>query len=220
MADRRRRTPGVLVTTLGVVSLIFVTGVRALEPINPKAGHVERWNWFFEAVYDLHQRVTAGRKLREERSMGGYMRLPGFYEEVRYFDAANGRLLSLIQWEREKPDRVHFIDVYVYDAAGRLVRDYGVAFLPNSRTAPQQTFINLHAYNNGLTAFRQFDATDNRIYETCKGTYEGRKIDLKVWERDLIGLDEDAVNVFELPEYKACFAGLPETSAGEYLTPQ
>jgi len=204
---------------LGLAMLLCAASARALEPINPRAGHVERWNWFFEAVYDLHKRVTAGRKLREERSVGGYMRMPGFYEEVRYIDAASGRLLSLIQWEREKPELVHFINVFVYDDAGRLARDYGVAFLPTSRTAPQQTFINLHAHNGALSAFRQFDATDNRIYETCKGTYEGRKVDLKVWERDLLGLAEDAVDVFSAPEYKACFDGLPEASAGEYLTP-
>jgi len=208
-----------LAISIGVILQVAAVAAPAVEPINPKASHVERWNWFAEAVYELHQRTLAGHEVREERRVGGYMRLPQFYEEVRYFDADTGRELSLIQWERETPGRIHFINVFVYGEDGRLARDYGAAFLPNSRTAPQQTFINFHARNGELVAFRQFDATDNRIYEQCEGTFEGRPVDIRVWERDLMGLSEQSDDVFERTEYKACFAGLPEASAGEYLTP-
>ncbi len=208
-----------LALSFGPASAHGATDVT-IEPIDPNADHVQRWNWFARAVYALHKKWIAGRHIQTETRIGGYYREPKFYREVKYYDKNTGRLVSIIQWERERPDRIHWIEVYIYDDKGRVTRDFSAAFLPHSRTAPQSTFINLHAYNGGLHAFRQFDATDNRTYEYCKGTYQGKPLEISLWETDIIELEGEPGTIMTTPEYEACFAGLPVESAGKYLTPQ
>lgn len=195
---------------------------QSVPPVAPNAGHVERWNRFADAVYALHQKITAARRITTEERIGGYYRWPKFYREVKYRDADSGRLLSIIQWERERPERIHWIEVYVYDERGRVVRDYSAAYLPFSRTAPQQTIITFYAYNHGgrLRAYRQFDATDNRIYEFCEGTYRGEPVRIDLWELDIIEETGKPGGVMTTEAYRACFEGLPVESAGKYLTPQ
>jgi hypothetical protein len=185
----------------------------------PQLTHEQRWNLFVEKLYALHQKRLQGAKTREETRNGGYYRLPNFYREVSYYDGADGRLLSRIQWEREHPDRVHSIEVYVYDDRGRVARDYGALFLPHSRNAPMQTLINLHAYNHKLHAFRQFDASGNRIYEYCQGDFSGKPVELEVHEDLLIELEGVDGGIMATPVYRACFKGLGMT-AGVYLDPQ
>jgi len=206
-----------------VLLLMSTTAAAPLPdpgPINPKADHVERWNWFVRAVYALHTKLTAGRGIRTEERTGGYAGKPGFYREVAYFDKDTGRLISRLQWESKKPDLLHSIEVYIYDDKGRVRRDYGAWFLTHSRTAPQATVINLHAYNDGLTALRQFDATDNRLYEICKGKYKGKPVDIELWEDEIIRLTGEPDTVMTSKAYAACFRGLPAKSAGRFLTPQ
>jgi hypothetical protein len=204
-----------------VVAALALPAARAeVPPIDPNAGHTERWNWFADAVLALHQQRIAGREIRTETRTGGYAHRPDFYTETKYYDADSGRLLSIVQREREHPDRVHWIEVYSYDDSGRVVRDFSAAYLPTSRSQPQQTLINLHAYNGELHAFRQFDATDNLIYEFCEGAVDGRPVRIQLFEQDLIELSGEPDTVMTSPAYEACFAGLPADSAGAYLTPQ
>jgi hypothetical protein len=180
---------------------------------------VRQWNAFADSLYRLHKQQTAGRQIRETEQIGGYARLEGFYREVSYHDAASGRLLSRIQWERDNPERIHTIEVYVYDDRGRLVRDYMAWYLPNFRNAPRQTTINLHHYDGELHGWRQFDASDNRIYERCSRLPDG-KVVLELWGEDRIShAEENPRGVMNSPEYRRCFGGLQKT-AGRYLMPQ
>ena len=179
--------------------------------------HVRRWNAFADAVVALHERQVRAHRVRTEESVGGYAGMPDFYREVRYYDADSGRLLSKVQYEREG-GAVHAIEVYVYGDGGRVVRDYAAAFLPGFRNAPVQTLVNLHHYNGGLHAFRQFDASGVRIYEACEGTWQGRPVSLRLFEDDLHDTEGDGARVMASAEYRACFEGLP-LEAGPYLRP-
>jgi len=209
---------GILVLAMG--QLVSAQELPAVEPINPKADHIERWNWFARAVYALHAKLVAEHAVRTTERIGGYAHEPGFYREIEFIDKETGQLISRVQWETAHPDRLHSIEVYVRDRAGRPIRDYGVWYLTSSRSAPQATVINLFAYHDGLTAFRQFDATDNRLYEMCEGTYKGKSVNIELWELDILRLAGEPDTVMRTPAYAACFRGLPEKSAGRYLTPQ
>ena len=206
--------------TLLFVLMTTILQADEVRPINPQADHVERWNWFVDAVYALHKKQVKGRTVKTEERTGGYYREPEFFREQKFTDAKSGQHISTIQWERAHPDRIHAIEVYVRDGQGRVVRDYSALFLTHSRNAPQQTLINLYAYNDGLQAFRQFDATDNRTYERCRGTYQGRKVSLEYDEMQLLEYEDQPQGPLSAPLYKACFRGLPAKSAGKYLTPQ
>ena len=217
---RQRMISRDLIAGLLLLSFSALPQARELEPINPKAGHVERWNWFARAVYALHEKQIKGRKITTTITIGGYKRNPDFYKEIRYKDANTDRLVSIIQWERKHPKRIHWIETYVYDDRGRLSRDFSAAFLTTSRHAPQQTIINLYSYNGKLRAFRQFDATDNRIYESCAGSYKGKVVDISLWEIDILNMEGEPDAIMTTPAYIACFKDLPIQSAGKYLTPQ
>lgn len=179
---------------------------------------VRQWNAFADSLYRLHKQQTEGRQIREAEQIGGYARLEGFYREVSYFDAASGRLLSRIQWERENPERIHTIEVFVYDDQGRVARDYMAWYLPHFRNAPRQTTINLHHYDGELHGWRQFDASDNRIYERCS-RQPGDKVLIELRGEDRIGHAEENPRIVNSREYRRCFGGLQKT-AGRYLMPQ
>ncbi len=183
----------------------------------------ERWNLFVKNLYILHQRQLNGRKIRTTSRIDGYARDLKYYREVSYYDSANNRLLSRIQWERTKPSNIHVIDVFIYDKKGRVIRDYTAAFLPYRRAAPIQTLINIHSYHRQLHAYRQFDASGFLINERCQGRYRGRTVDIDLDEDDLIEAEEAQKqkqdNILDKADYKACFRRLPKV-AGSYLTPQ
>lgn len=208
----------ICVTVLGLIAVPALAD--RMQPVLPQNDNVQRMNRFMQELYGLHQKLIDGLKVRTTSQIGGYARQPKFYKEVRYYDAASGRLLSKIEWETAHPDRIHSIEVYVYDDRNRVVRDFAGWYLPQARNAPRDTFINLHAYNDGLHAYRQFDALDNRTYEFCEGSYQGRPASLALWEQDIIDALDEPKSVMTTALYKACFAGLPVTSAGKYLTPQ
>lgn len=168
--------------------------------------HVRTWNDFADACVALHKQQIANAKVREETRVGGYVNTPEFYVEHTYFDADTGAMLSRMQWEKDHPERLHACEVYVRDQQGRVVRDYAAAFLPTGRNAPVQTLINLHVYNDGLHAFRQFDATGDRIYEYCEGKWNGKPVQLRLFEEDIYGNSP----LTSSPEYGACFQGMPK----------
>ena len=182
--------------------------------------HVRTWNRFADDLYRLHQQRVSGREIRTEESFGGYggtVGDPEFYREVEYFDRATGRLLSRIQWERQNPDTIHVIEVFVHDSKGRVVRDYLAAYLPEFRNAPIQTLINLHGYDDQLHGFRQFDASGNRIYEQCRGEYLGTSVFISLDEDRLPPYGDDP-DLFESGPYLACFEYVP-IQAGPYVNP-
>lgn len=207
-----------------VAGMVFSGGnVMARDEV--RAGAVETdqvtvWNRFADRLMALHRRQLAGRKIRETEEFGGYANMPRFYREVSYFDSDTGRLLSRIQWETDNPERVHSVEVSVYDAKGRLARDYMAWYLPKFRNAPRATTINLYYYGRGVRGWRQFDASDNRIYERCNG-WDGDKVG-----DTLLELDEDALanalsdrkGVMTGELYARCFGDL-RPSAGPYLNP-
>jgi hypothetical protein len=179
---------------------------------------VQRLNGFVDKLHHLHQQQLQGRKIRETEQFGGYARLPEFYREVSYFDADSGRLLSRVQWERENPDRIHSIEVYVYDGRGRLARDYMAWYLPHYRNAPRQTAVNLHHYEGDLHGWRQFDGVGVRTYEKCTRV-PGEKLVFELAEERIEQAEETPGSVAHTRDYKRCFGGLEKT-AGRYLTPQ
>lgn len=206
------------------LSVLLVLGpasaAKPVPPLDPDADHVTRWNWFADALYALHEKQLAAHRIKTVEHIDGYYRDPEFYHETRYIDAVSGRLLSVVQRERAEPENIHSIEIYVHDKQGRVIRDYSVLFLPHSRSAPQHTLINLHSYHGELHAFRQFDATDNRLYEFCQGRYQGKAVEIRLDEFDVIELQGRHGTIFDTPAYRACFQGLPVESAGNYLTPQ
>jgi hypothetical protein len=181
--------------------------------------HVKSWNAFSEQILELHKKQTKGKRIQETAVSGGYRDDPDFYREVTYTDQDTGKVLSIIQWEIENSNVVHSIEAFVYDDKGRVIRDYMAAYLPGQRNAPVQTLINLHHYNGGLHAYRQFDVSKDVIYEYCSGEFKGQQQELRLFEDDLAATDYDARQLLKSPLYKACFGGL-QAEIGKYINPQ
>ncbi len=175
---------------------------------------VREWNVFVERLISVHEHFIKTHKIRTEESTGGYRGLPNFYREVSFYDQESGRLLSRIQYEQAKPELVHSIEIFFYRSDGRLTRDYSARYLPGFRNAPIQTLVNLHGYDAGLSAYRQFDASGAWIYEQCRGTWFGMDVEIS----------NDMPEVGTSPtltaseEYVACF-GLVPFRAGAHLDP-
>ena len=208
-----------LVICLLPFSLSNVMAAASGESMKVDDNHVNSWNRFSDKVLELHERQIEGKHIVKTEVPGGYLSNPDFYREVTYKDKNTGRVLSVIQWENANPDKVHSIEVFVYNDDGKVVRDYSASYLPGSRNAPVQTLINLHNYNGGLHAFRQFDVTQDVIYEYCQGEYNGKQHELRLFEEDLVAADYDSRQLLKSPIYKACFNGL-QAHIGKYIKPQ
>lgn len=178
--------------------------------------HVVTWNRFAANIYTLHMQQIAGKETRQTETTGEYGGAAAkgiFYKETSYHDARTGLLLSRIRVDRDKPEILHIAEVFIHDGQGRLVRDFAALYLPWSQNAPMRTMINLHRYKSDLHAYRQFDASGNRIYEQCKGTASGAKVDISLEQQDI------NARTTVTDAYRACFAGVQDT-AGIYLNPQ
>lgn len=178
--------------------------------------HVTSWNRFAGKAYDLHQRQIAGRAVHQTEVAGTYngTAARGYsYKEISYHDARTGLLLSRVRVDRDRPKILHIVEVFLYDEQGRVARDFAALYLPWSQNAPMRTMINVHQYNRDLHAYRQFDASGERVYEQCKGMHAGEKVDISL-EQQEIGPVTTASDA-----YQACFAGVQQT-AGVYLSPQ
>lgn len=208
-----------------VAAVMLHIGLAAADEVRTvsvQEDQVTAWNRFAEGVYQLHHNQLQGRKIEQAEEFGGYRGLPRFYRQVTYRDADSKRVLSRIQWEREQSDRIHSIEVYVYSAEGRLLRDYMAWYLPHRRNAPRATAINLYHYDDGVRGWRQFDASNERTYEKCSEWRDGRE------QRTLIELSEDKLvealaepgkSVVASALYQRCFASLADT-ADRYLEPK
>jgi len=181
--------------------------------------HVDNWNDFAGQLLALHKKQISRYEIKTSEKAGGYADNPDYYNEVTYTDKKTGNVISVVQWEKSNPENVHSMEVYVYDDKGRLTRDYGVGFLPFHRNAPIQTLINIHDYNKDLHAFRQFDGSSDIIYQYCEGRFEGKKVEMRLFEDDLVATDYDARQLLKSPLYKACFDGIRK-QPGKYMQPQ
>ena len=212
------RLSSVVLAVLLSVPAVVVRADTATK-VKPVMTQNERWNLFAKQVYALHKKRIKGRKLRTTTKLDGYRDDLQFYRETNYYDATSGRHLSKVQLERRKPHRLHEVEVYIYSKKGKMVREYIAAFLPVQRAAPIQTLVNLFAHNGKLRAFRQFDASGYLIYESCKGSFRGKTVEIDLDEDDLYDVDTNPAHVAHSAAYKACFNGIPK-KAGLYLHPQ
>jgi hypothetical protein len=174
--------------------------------------HVTSWNRFAGNIYDLHIRQIAGRAIHQTQVVGLYngTAASGYgYQETSYYDAGTGLLLSRVRVDRDRPKIVHIIEVFIYDQQGRVARDFAAIYLPWAQNAPMRTLINVHQFNRELHAYRQFDASGERVYEQCKGMHAGEKVD--------ISLEQQEINARSTASaaYQACFAGVQQI-AGIY----
>lgn len=203
----------VLLLSIYLISISWQASVQASTPgpaaMKSDVHKVKNWNLFAEQLYILHQSQLENRTIRTEAHIGGYATHPQFYEETRYYDAESGVLLSRIQRESRNKETVHLIEVNVYDTKNKLQRDYLAAYLPEHRNAPIQTLINLHAHNNGLHAFRQFDASGDRIYEQCQGKHKGKEVFITLDEDQFSAGPYQRKKILNSQLYKLCFTGIP-----------
>jgi hypothetical protein len=204
----------------GAVLLIAAFSVWAadaqIKQMEIDEDHVTSWNRFAGKVYDLHQRQLADRAIRQTEVAGVYngTAASGYrYIETSYHDARTDLLLSRVRVDRDRPKILHIVEVFLYDEQGRLARDFAAIYLPWSQNAPMRTLINVHQYNRDLHAYRQFDASGERVYEQCKGMHAGAQVD--------ISLEQQEINARSTASdaYQACFAGVQQT-AGVYRSPQ
>lgn len=180
--------------------------------------HARVWNKFADDVLALHKKLTSEIKHTVKKRVGGYFGQEKFYNEEAYYDKKN-RLISRVQWERENPESMHTIEVFVRDKSGRVIRDYAAAYLPTFRNAPTQTLISFHAYNGKLHAFRTFDASGARIVERCTGKLGKQEVNMILDEDEIYEALDGESGRMEQPDYVACFKGIPE-EAGQYVQPQ
>ena len=190
--------------------------VFATEPMKGDNKHTRVWNKFANDSLALHKKLTDGKNFEVKTSIGSYANVKNFYIEKRYFD--NGKLISQVQWEKESPNTLHTIEVFVHNAKGRVVRDFMAAYLPFYHNAPTQTLISFHHYSGKLHAFRSFDATGDKVLERCTGTdIKGQKVNLLLDEDDLFN---DPDEIIGSKEYNNCFDGLKQDKLGKYIIPQ
>jgi len=202
----------------GVFFLILVVSqsVYANQNLQQDNQHVQGWNKFVDDALALHAKLTANKKLDIKNRVGSYATNKDFYIESQYYD--KGRLISQLQWEKDKPKKIHTIEVYVRDNKGRVIRDFMAAYLPQYRNAPIQTLISFHHYNNNLHAFRSFDASGEIVLERCTGTNaQGQVVNLLLDENELFNDNE---GVMESAKYESCFKGLKQNELGKYIIPQ
>ena len=202
----------------GLICLPVMVMANSPSVMQVDQAQVTHWNQFVDDLYLLHQAQLQGKEIRTQSETGGYANYPDFFVETRYYDAATGLLLSRVQRESKHPDLIHLIEVNVYDDKQQLQRDYLAAYLPEHRNAPIQTLINLHAHQQGLHAFRQFDASGERIYEQCQGQFANKSVFISLDEDELVSGPAQRKKILDSPVYQQCFAAIP-MRADEFLQP-
>lgn len=205
-----------LLLSLSVFSTVKAASQK--DAMKEDKAHVQNWNKFAQALHKIHLYYLTKYKTYTTERIGGYASKPKFYKEISYYDSVSKRLLSRIQWVIKHPKRMHTVEIYIYNKNGKLVRDYLAAYLPHFRNAPIQTLINLHASGDRLKAWRQFDASGNRIYEQCKGTFFGHKVNINLTDDEMVALSGSRPEVMNSDSYIECFSGI-SASASPYLNP-
>lgn len=205
---------------LSVLSLATSYASERTDRMREDTVQINTWNNFADSLIAFHKKYISLHKVRITESRGGYSGASSpkgdFYIEKKYFDVDTGLMLSRVKYEIEHPDQVHVMEVFVYDDDNVLQRDYLVAWLPGYRNAPIQTLINFHNTTDDLHAFRQFDASGEKIYEQCYGQYFDQKVDISLEDYDLSGTLQPAI--MHSDQYTACFGVLP-ARVGAYINP-
>lgn len=186
----------------------------AANTLRDNAEHVRRWNGFADQLLRIHRHWLATKPTAKTERVGGYAGRPKSFVEATYKDPATGRMRSRVRWLKDVPMTAQAIEIYFYDAKGRVAQDFAAAYLMEFRNAPVQTLINLHFHDGELHAFRQFDASGNRIYESCRGRHFDDPVDVSLDEGSIPPSPAEVAPAL----YLACFGFLP-TAAGMYLNP-
>jgi hypothetical protein len=205
--------------TITCLTFLFAPNISAAPQVKEDNLHVRSWNQFAQNALKFHRQRIKNLDVNVKEKIGGYSHLPDYYLQKDYF--VDGKLIATVMWERENPEQLHSIEVFIHDKKGRVIRDYIAAYLPHYHNAPTQTLISFHNYNNGLHAFRSFDASGYRIIERCSGSYKGRDVEFILDEDEIaVALDDTYVNkgIMVSEDYKNCFADLQQ-DVGEYITP-
>lgn len=207
-----------MIAAVALFSFVFpiLAASPQIKQMEVDEDQVTTWNRFAAKVYELHKQRLTGRDLRKSETTGEYggvMAKGYFYKETSYHDARSGLLLSRVRADRDRPETLHIVEVFLYNDQGQMVRDYAAIYLPWARNAPIRTMINVHRHQPDLHAYRQFDASGNRIYEKCQGTTAGTKVEISLEQQDI------NARTTASDAYRNCFAGIQDT-AGVYLSPQ
>ncbi len=208
-----------IVLAIGLTS-IQLQAKQRLSPIKEDTKQVEQWNRFADSLYTLHQTMIKNTSIRTEEEVGGYggVTAGDFYNEVRYYDKKRNLLLSKVQWELERPNVIHNIEIFIHDDEGNLVRDYYAGYLPHHRNAPLHTMINFYGDADGLRSFRQFDASGERIYEQCSGKHFAEEVDISLENDEWLAPIGESLILISSEAYIACFGDTPK-EVGKYIDP-
>lgn len=170
---------------------------------------------FHRLVYELHEQQLANHTVRTEEKTGTYngAAAAGYrYRITSYYDAKSGRLLSRIQRDADVPEAIHISEVNIFDANGRLTRDYLSIAPPWKPVHPSNAYLNLHHYNGRLHSFRQFELDGQVNYEFCEGELAGKPVRISLpWE----DMNKETTST---PEYRACFGNMSKDWK-QYITP-
>lgn len=212
----------IFVLTLTFIT-IFNSAISATRDNTLKSDQVQvnQWNNFVTELYELHLDLTKKVPITTTELTGGYgggFANKNFYREISYFNKNTNKLISKIQWETDRPDTIHTIEVFLYNNQGEIKTDFYARYLPYARNAPVQTLINLHNYNDQLHSFRQFDANGELIYETCRGYFFNKKINLHLDNEEISDFKIQNSDEFMNETYSACFLNVAKT-ASAYLHP-
>jgi len=202
---------------VGGMSLPF-NSIAADASMKEDNQHIRNWNGFANNTLKLHQELIKKHPHKIKKSIGGYAGNEDFYIQEQYFSRKTGKLISQVQWEKESPDVLHTIEVYIHDDQGRVTRDYMAAYLPGYNNAPVQTLISFHQYSEKLHGFRTFDASGDRIVERCQGEHKGKSFEFLLDEDDLYSAAMNG-NPIDEKVYALCLGNLPD-KLGKHIQPQ
>lgn len=213
-----------IVNKIIIFILLMINGIsfaNTNDSLKSDPAQVKKWNNFVDELYKIHINNTKNISVKKTMRIDGYgggFANKEFYREISYFNKKTNKLISIIQWEINNPDTIHTIEVFLYDNKGRIKTDFYARYLPYARNSPVQTLINLHDYNDKLHSFRQFDANGELMYETCRGEFFDKKINLHLDDEEIIEFrtknDDELLN----EAYSSCFNNTPST-AQAYLQP-
>jgi len=201
------------------VLLCISASTRCLAEIKPHPTAIQSNN-FANALVKLSSHLINKQSVISKQSIGGYGGVTNdlaFYKETKHINKANNQIISVIQWERKNPDKLHSVVVNIYDGQGRLIRDYSASYLPVHRRAPNHTLINLHYYQENLYSYRQFDALDNLLYEQCEGTHNNKPVAIAFEYTEIPDAPDDIKGKDLKQAYLACFK--KAATAAPYTNP-
>ena len=209
------------------ITLVFITTINPVisatrdNTLKSDPIQVNKWNKFVAELYELHLNKIKKVPIRTTEITGGYgggFANKEFYREISYFNKIANRIVSKIQWEIDKPNTIHTIEVFIYDKQGKVKTDYYARYLPYARNTPVQTLINIHNYNDNLHSFRQFDANGELIYETCRGRLFDKEINLHLDNEEIFDFRNNNSDEWLNEVYSSCFLNVSQT-ASSFLSP-